>query len=163
PRGSAPCGRAAASPGRVCRRNRTTHGTDHCGSRGPTPARAKGPPRDACRFLLSDQMIAGTTMLGEQETLARRQDRLAAVIGDYPGAVAAGRPPDPSQWLAQHPDLKPELVKFLADQAHIELIVGPIRLAAAGSESDASVADSTEAAASLPETLAQPPPDPQDQ
>jgi hypothetical protein len=92
-------------------------------------------------------------MPGDLETLAERQERLEAVIGAYLEAVDAGRALDPDQWVAQHPDLEPDLVAFLADQACLDRVVGPIRLATASGDSDASPADSTEPAASMPETL----------
>jgi hypothetical protein len=92
-------------------------------------------------------------MPGDLETLAERQERLEAVIGAYLEAVDAGRAPDPDQWVAQHPDLEPDLVAFLADQACLDRVVGPIRLATASGDSDASPANSTEPAASMPETL----------
>jgi hypothetical protein len=95
-------------------------------------------------------------MPSKLETLAERQDRLEAVIGAYLEAVDAGGAPDPGHWVAQHPDLEPELVAFLADQARLDLVVGPIRLATARGDFDASSSNSIESAASLVETQGQP-------
>src|SRR5262245_59205738 len=73
-------------------------------------------------------------MPGELETISDRQQRLERAIGSYLEAVDAGLAPDPGQWLARHPDLQPELDEFLADQAHIDRLVGPLRLAVSGAE-----------------------------
>src|SRR4029453_19280730 len=95
-------------------------------------------------------------MPGDLETLRERQERLEAVIGAYLEAVDAGRAPDPGQWVAQHPDLEPELVEFLADQARLDLVVGPIRLVTSSGDFDASPSNSTEPVVSMPETQGQP-------
>src|SRR5438034_10987390 len=95
-------------------------------------------------------------MPGDLETVAERQGRLEAVIGAYLEAVDAGQAPDPGDWVARHPDLGPELIQFLADQARLDRVVGPIRLATSSGDFDASPANSTETAASLPETQRQP-------
>jgi WD40 repeat protein/tRNA A-37 threonylcarbamoyl transferase component Bud32 len=95
-------------------------------------------------------------MADDLETFDERRERLEAVIGAYLEAVDAGHAPDPRHWVAQHPDLEPELVQFLADQARLERVVGPVRLAAAGGDFDASPANSSAPAVPTPETLDQP-------
>jgi tetratricopeptide (TPR) repeat protein len=75
-------------------------------------------------------------MAGDTVTMADRQERLERAIGDYLEAADAGRAPDPGQWLVRYPDLEPELGQFLADQAHLDRLVGPLRPAVAGDEGD---------------------------
>jgi WD40 repeat protein/tetratricopeptide (TPR) repeat protein len=76
-------------------------------------------------------------MPGEVETMSDRQQRLERAIGGYLEAVDAGLAPDLGEWLAQYPDLQPELAEFLADQAHLDRLVGPLRLVVSGDEGDA--------------------------
>jgi len=75
-------------------------------------------------------------MAGETVTMADRQERLERAIADFLEAADAGGAPDPGQWLARYPDLEPELGQFLADQAHLDRLVGPLRPAVAGDEGD---------------------------
>src|SRR5690349_21063036 len=95
-------------------------------------------------------------MAGDTETMVDRQQRLERAIGDYLESLDAGRAPDPGHWLACHPDLQPELGLFLADQAHINGLIGPVRLAVAGDEGDTTrslngSADLAEAQGSSPD------------
>jgi hypothetical protein len=75
-------------------------------------------------------------MAGDTVTMSDRQERLERAVASYLEAADAGRAPDPGRWLARHPDLQPELGLFLADQARIDGLVGPLRLAVAGDEGD---------------------------
>ena len=77
-------------------------------------------------------------MPGDLETMSDRQQRLERAIGAYLEAVDAGLAPDPGQWLARHADLQPELADFLADQVHLDRLVGPLRLVVSGGEGDAA-------------------------
>jgi hypothetical protein len=77
-------------------------------------------------------------MAGETETMADRQERLERAVAAYLEAADAGRAPDPNQWLDRHADLQPELGQFLADQARLDRLVGPLRPAAAGGGGGAS-------------------------
>jgi WD40 repeat protein len=65
-----------------------------------------------------------------------RQERLEQAIGTYLEALDAGLAPDPDEWLARHSDLRPELAAFLADQDHLDHLVGPLRQAVAGDGQD---------------------------
>jgi hypothetical protein len=75
-------------------------------------------------------------MAGDTETMADRRQRLERAVAAYLEAVDAGHTPDPDRWLARYPELQPELAEFLADQAHLDRLVGPLRPAAAGCEGD---------------------------
>src|SRR5262249_7725780 len=97
-------------------------------------------------------------MAGDPGALDERRERVEAVIGAYLEAVDAGRAPILSRWVAQHPDLEPELVQFLADQSHLDRVVGPMRMAAASDDRDAPPAAPNEPAPSLPEAPAHTPP-----
>jgi serine/threonine-protein kinase len=94
-------------------------------------------------------------MAGETETISERQQRLERAIGTYLEALDAGRAPDPDRWLDRYPDLRPELGQFLADQARLDGLVGPLRPAAAGGEG-APTPRLTETAASAPPTQVPP-------
>src|SRR5262245_31364234 len=96
-------------------------------------------------------------MPGELETMAERQERLERAIGSYLEAVDAGLAPDPGQWVDRHPDLQPELAAFLADRAHLDRLVGPLRLAVSGAERDAATRPSVGAADPPAETQGPPP------
>jgi hypothetical protein len=87
-------------------------------------------------------------MDGDTQTMADRQERLERAIGDYLEAADAGRAPDPGQWLVRYP----ELGQFLADQARLDRLVGPLRPAAAGDDGGASPPSPTETAVSVPPT-----------
>jgi tetratricopeptide (TPR) repeat protein/predicted Ser/Thr protein kinase len=91
-------------------------------------------------------------MAGETETMADRQQRLERAIAAYLEAADAGRAPDPGPWLARYRDLQPELGQFLADQAHLDGLVGPLRPAAAGGEGDAPTQPLSGMAKAPPET-----------
>src|SRR4051794_25541561 len=56
-----------------------------------------------------------------------RQRRVDEAVGAYLEAVDAGSPPDPGEWLARRPDLRPELAEFLADQSRLDRLVAPLR------------------------------------
>ena len=95
-------------------------------------------------------------MAGDTETMADRQQRLERAVAAYLEAADAGRAPDPGPWLARFPDLQPELGQFLADQARLDRLVGPLRPTAAGGNGDTSPPRPTEAAASVPPTQGTP-------
>jgi tRNA A-37 threonylcarbamoyl transferase component Bud32 len=56
-----------------------------------------------------------------------RLQRLDELIGEFLVAQDAGRDQDPSEWLARHPDLCPELAEFFADQERMDELVEPLR------------------------------------
>jgi WD40 repeat protein/tRNA A-37 threonylcarbamoyl transferase component Bud32 len=56
-----------------------------------------------------------------------REQRLDEVITEYLKAVEAGCRPDPTEWLARHPDLADDLSAFLADQGSIDRVAAPLR------------------------------------
>jgi hypothetical protein len=85
-------------------------------------------------------------MAGETETTSDRQQRLERAVADYLEAADAGRDPDPAAWLARYSDLQPELGQFLADQARLDRLVGPLRPAVAGGGCGASPPSPTETA-----------------
>src|SRR5262245_51861491 len=67
-----------------------------------------------------------------------RQRRLEEAMAEYLIAADAGRPPEPESFLARYPDLRAELVEFLADLSGLAVLVEPLLPAGAvppGSES----------------------------
>src|SRR5437763_11495728 len=74
------------------------------------------------------------------QTAGGREERLDEAVADYLRAAEAGAEPDPKEWLARHPDLAPDLERFLAGRARVEGLAAPLRAAA-------------EAAAPPPQTL----------
>src|SRR5262245_732180 len=63
-----------------------------------------------------------------------RQRRLEGAMAEYLIAADAGRPPERESFLARYPDLRAELVEFLADLAALAGLVEPILPAAAPRE-----------------------------
>src|SRR5262245_61732208 len=66
-------------------------------------------------------------MANESTPNPERRRRLEAAMAEYLLAADAGRAPDSSAWLAQYPDLHPELAEFLADMAGLDRLVWPQR------------------------------------
>jgi serine/threonine protein kinase len=59
-----------------------------------------------------------------------REGRLDEAVAEYLQAAEAGAEPDRPQWLARHPDLAPELERFLAGRAQLERVAAPLRAVA---------------------------------
>ena len=55
-----------------------------------------------------------------------RQRRLEEAMAEYLMAADAGRPPEPESFLARYPDLRAELVQFLADLSGLAALVEPL-------------------------------------
>src|SRR5262245_49394276 len=79
-----------------------------------------------------------------------RRRRLEVAMAEYLLAADAGRAPDPRAWLAQHPDLQPELAEFLADQAGLDQLVRPLRPAPAPDQAGAGRRTAEETAQATP-------------
>ena len=60
-----------------------------------------------------------------------RRQRLDEVIGAFLIAVDSGQNPDPREWLARHPELRPELAEFFADRERLDHLVQSVGPAAA--------------------------------
>jgi hypothetical protein len=60
-----------------------------------------------------------------------RQRRLEEAMAEYLIATDAGRPPEPESFLARYPDLRAELVEFMADLSGLAALVEPLLLAGA--------------------------------
>jgi serine/threonine protein kinase len=58
-----------------------------------------------------------------------REERLNEVLLTYVEALQAGREPDRQQFLAAHPDLRPELEQFFAGHDEVERLAAPFRQA----------------------------------
>jgi len=54
-----------------------------------------------------------------------REERVGEAVAWYFQAVEAGRPPEPTEFLARFPDLRPELESFLVDKAAFDRAVEP--------------------------------------
>ena len=63
-----------------------------------------------------------------------RQRRLEEAMAEYLIAADAGRLPEPESFLARNPDLRAELVAFLADLSAVASLVEPFLAAAAPPE-----------------------------
>src|SRR5689334_11375151 len=63
----------------------------------------------------------------EQFNVEDREGRLDAAVAEYLQAAEAGNEPEGQEWLARHPDLAPELERFLAGRARLERVAGPLR------------------------------------
>jgi eukaryotic-like serine/threonine-protein kinase len=57
-----------------------------------------------------------------------RRQRLDEVIGEFLVAQDAGQNPNPSEWLARHPELCPELAEFFADRERMDELVDPLKV-----------------------------------
>jgi serine/threonine-protein kinase len=66
-------------------------------------------------------MVPNTTSTEDRERL------LDEVLGAYLRAAQAGRAPSREALLAEHPALADELVRFFADQDHVEQLAAPFR------------------------------------
>ena len=55
-----------------------------------------------------------------------RQRRLEEAMAEYLIAADAGRPPEPESFLARYPDLRAELVEFMADLSRLAALVEPL-------------------------------------
>jgi WD40 repeat protein len=66
----------------------------------------------------------------EHNDVSEREHRLDGVLGAYLEALDAGRQPDRDQLLASHPDLRPDLLEFFADQDQVSRWAEPLRPAA---------------------------------
>jgi tetratricopeptide (TPR) repeat protein len=64
-------------------------------------------------------------MATESAAATERERRLGEVLAAWIEAAEAGRAPDSAVWLAQHPDLTPELTEFLATQKAFGVPAGP--------------------------------------
>ncbi len=58
-----------------------------------------------------------------------RRQKLDEVIGAFLVALDSGQKPRPSEWLARHPDLCPELAEFFADRERLDDLVEPLMVA----------------------------------
>ena len=63
-----------------------------------------------------------------------RQRRLEQAMAEYLIAADAGRPPERESFLARYPDLRAELIEFLADLSALAGLVEPLVPAAAPPE-----------------------------
>ncbi len=87
--------------------------------------------------------------------IADRQRRLEEAMAQYLVAADAGRAPQADDLLALYPDLRDELVAFLADRAGLSRLVEPLRGApvhAGAPELEATLSS----AGSLPQSTVQP-------
>ena len=66
-----------------------------------------------------------------QADSSEHDQRLDEVVADYLNAAATGSPPDRELVLARHPDLAPELTKFLDDHDQINGCMERVRQVAA--------------------------------
>src|SRR6516162_6742938 len=64
------------------------------------------------------------------------QRRLEEAMAEYLMAADASRSPEPESFLALYPDLRAELVEFLADLSALAGLVGPLLPAAVPPEPD---------------------------
>ena len=55
-----------------------------------------------------------------------RVRRLEEAMAEYLMAADAGRPPEPESFLARYPDLRAELVEFMADLSGLAALVEPL-------------------------------------
>ena len=58
-----------------------------------------------------------------------REERRNQVLLDYVEALEAGREPDRAQFMAEHPDLRPDLEAFLAGHDEVARLTAPLRAA----------------------------------
>jgi serine/threonine protein kinase len=69
---------------------------------------------------------------------ADREERLNEVLLGYVEARQAGRAPDRDEFLAAHPDLRPELEEFFAGHDEVERLAAPFREATRSEPGDAA-------------------------
>src|SRR5262249_40379491 len=74
----------------------------------------------------------GEGMRREEAGGSESERRLRDVLAAYREAVAAGRPADPQEWLARHPDLAAELAAFFAKQEQLAQATASFPPAAGG-------------------------------
>ncbi len=72
-----------------------------------------------------------------------RRQRLDEVIGAFLVAFDTGENPSPQEWLARHPDLRPELAEFFADRERLDDLVEPLKVAAPAQIEDVTVSIAT--------------------
>ncbi len=70
----------------------------------------------------------GRELTGDSE----REERRNQVLLDYVESLEAGRAPDRSRLLADHPDLRPDLETFLAGHDEVARLTAPLRALGAG-------------------------------
>ena len=58
---------------------------------------------------------------------SEREQRFNDVLAAHLDAVEAGRPTDPQELLARHPELAPELQAFFAEQEELARLAAPLR------------------------------------
>src|SRR6516162_8111065 len=56
-----------------------------------------------------------------------RESRLDGVVTAYLELRERGEPPDAEAWIAQHPDLAPDLADFLASLDKVDRAAAPLR------------------------------------
>jgi serine/threonine protein kinase len=70
------------------------------------------------------------TQQAAERTRDGREERLDEAVAAYLRAAEAGAEPDAQDWLARHPDLAPDLERFLAARARVECLAAPLRTVA---------------------------------
>jgi len=84
-----------------------------------------------------------------------RREKLDEVIGAFLVALDSGQKPNPAEWLAQYPDLCPELAEFFADRERVDALVEPLMVAAPEQVAEPTVsiaADRSYSSGSSPQT-----------
>src|SRR6202030_2380159 len=77
------------------------------------------------RYAESCGPLSGAGTMSDREKLqADRENRLGEAVAWYYQAAEAGKPPNPADFLARFPDLRPELESFLADKNAFERVKG---------------------------------------
>src|SRR5262249_7913827 len=112
---------AGPGPGR----DRRADGTERRCRGGADPSRPARPAPGPGRASRRDE---STIMIDDAPT--SDPDRLARIeraLAEYLLAAGAGTAPDPAAWLAQYPDLQPELGELLAAEAALRRLADPLR------------------------------------
>ena len=69
---------------------------------------------------------------------SEREERRNQVLLGYVEALEAGREPDRGRFLAEHPDLRPDLEAFLAGHDEVARLTAPCSARAEGGDSRAA-------------------------